>query len=486
VVLAIVCTGVMLVSLDLFIVNLALPKMAEDFGGASLSSLSWVLNAYAIVFAALLVLAGRLADRSSRTRGFLLGVAIFAAASAACAASTGVGMLVAFRAVQAVGAAILIPTSLGLVLATYPADKRGRAVRIWTATGGLAAGLGPVLGGLLVTLDWRWIFLVNVPVGIAALVIGARLLPDAPGDRGPIPDVLGTALLTVSIGALTLGLVKGNDWGWASAEIVGLLAASAVAALLFTLRSSRHASPVVDLGLLRVRAFSVTLVAMLLFSTAFGAMLLSVVLWAQDGWGHSALRAGLEVAPGPLMVPPTSLLAGILIARFGPGRVVAAGCGAFGAGVLWWVAAVGPQPHYLDLLGGMIITGIGVGLTLPTLFSTAAASVPPQRFATGSAVVSMVRQIGFAVGVAVFVAVLGTPRLGPQQLSAYQRSWWTIAIVAFAAAASGLLLRRPRPAAVTPTPLSTAQATTPAGPTGPTGPAIAPVPTGGDVEPVVG
>ncbi len=183
--LVIVCAGVVMASLDLFIVNVALPQIARDLHEQSLGTLSWVLNGYAIIYAALLVLAGRLADRHNRKTGFLLGVAIFTAGSAACGAAATVPMLIAFRLVQAAGAALLTPTSLGLVLASYPAERRGGAVRAWTAAGGMAASLGPVVGGLLVAASWRWVFLVNVPIGLAALVAGWRRLPDVPGHPGP-------------------------------------------------------------------------------------------------------------------------------------------------------------------------------------------------------------------------------------------------------------------------------------------------------------
>src|SRR5487761_1481071 len=202
-VLAIVCAGVVLASLDLFIVNVALPAIARDFRGASLGQLAWVLNGYAIVYASLLVLFGRFADRYRRDYGFLAGVALFTAASAACAAATSVGMLVAFRLVQAAGAALVTPTSLGLVLASYPAERRSGAVRAWTATGGLAAAAGPVAGGLLVTASWRWVFLVNIPVGVAALVVGWRKLPHLPGHPSPRPDALSALLITAGVGLVS-------------------------------------------------------------------------------------------------------------------------------------------------------------------------------------------------------------------------------------------------------------------------------------------
>src|SRR5689334_17283282 len=215
-VLLIVCAGVVLASLDLFIVNVALPQMAHDLHvrGNAVADLSWVLNAYSIVYASLLVLFGRAAERYSRNRAFLLGVAIFVAASAACGAATSVAMLVAFRIVQAAGAALLTPTSLGLILATTPAEQRSGAVRAWTAVGGLAAAAGPVVGGLLVAASWRWVFLVNVPIGLAALAAGRRRLPHVPGHPVPAPDALGAALITGGVGALVLGLVKGSSWGW--------------------------------------------------------------------------------------------------------------------------------------------------------------------------------------------------------------------------------------------------------------------------------
>src|SRR3954463_4747249 len=226
-VLVIVCASVVLASLDLFIVNVALPQIARDFHvrGDAIADLSWVLNAYAIVYAALLVLFGRAAERYPREHGFLLGVAIFVAASAACGAATSVAMLVAFRVVQAAGAALLTPTSLGLVLATTPAERRQGAVRAWTAVGGLAAAAGPVVGGLLVAASWRWVFLVNVPIGLAALAVGWRGLPHVAGEAVPTPDALGAALITGGVGALVLGLVKGTSWGWGDTRTLVALGA---------------------------------------------------------------------------------------------------------------------------------------------------------------------------------------------------------------------------------------------------------------------
>jgi EmrB/QacA subfamily drug resistance transporter len=444
-ILLIVCAGVVMASLDLFIVNVALPQIARDLHEPSLGTLSWVLNGYAISYAALLVLAGRLADQHNRKTGFLLGVAIFTLGSAACGAAASVPMLIAFRLVQAAGAALLTPTSLGLVLASYPADRRGGAVRAWTAAGGMAAALGPAVGGLLVAASWRWVFLVNVPIGIAALVAGWRQLPDVPGHPGPRPDALSALLVTAGVGGLTLGLVRGGAWGWSSAATIGVLAAAVVVLGLFVLHCARHHNPLIDPALFRSRTFSGASVAMLLFSVSFGAMLLAIVLWMQDVWGWSALQTGLGVAPGPLMVPLfTFLVTGRLLARYGPAAVIGAGATVFSAGLVWWALVVGLTPDYLGILPGMLITGIGVGLTLPSLMSTAASSLPAQSFASGSAVVNMLRQVGFAVGVAMLVAVLGNP-VGAAALTAFRHGWYATAAAGLAAAVAALWLRA-RPA----------------------------------------
>ncbi len=449
-VLAIVCTGVVLASLDLFIVNLALPDIARDFGHASVAQLSWVLNGYTIVYASLLVFFGRLADRHRRKYGFLLGVAVFTAASAACALAPNVGTLVAFRLIQATGAALLTPTSLSLVLAAYSPEKRGGAVRTWTAVGGAAAALGPVVGGLLIAASWRWIFLVNVPIGLLAIVVGWMKLPDAPGHDVPRPDALGVGLVTLGVAALSFGLVKGGDWGWGSATTVVVLAVAALLLLGFVVHCLKARNPLVEPALFKTSGFSGATFVAGVFSAAFGAMLLSIVLWCQSVWGWSALKTGLAVAPGPVMVPIFAfLVAGRLIARFGPGRVIAMGSTIFAAGVAWWALAVGLEPDYVGaMLGGMLLTGVGVGLTLPTMMSTASSSLPAPSFATGSAVVNMIRQMGLAIGVAVFVAVIATPISPSQQLAAFQRGWWVISAIALASVIPALIfLRRRAPVA---------------------------------------
>ena len=406
-VLAVVSVAVFVVSLDLFIVNIAFPDIQKGFGGASVSSLSWVLNAYAIVCAALLVPAGRIADRIGRRRGFLGGLGIFLVGSALCGAAPSVETLVAARVVQAIGAALLMPTSLALLLPEFPPERRAVAIGIWAAVGGVAAALGPPIGGLLVQGSWRLVFLVNVPVAIGALFYAVRLLKEShdPSDRWP--DFVGTVLLVVGIGLLSLGLVKASDWKWGDARTLGAFVLAAAGLVAFWLRCARHPLPVVDFDMLRVRSFAMANLAAGLFSTAFAAMLLSGVLFMTGVWHDSVLTAGLSLSPGPLMAAALSVISSRLAARVGQSRLVALGCAIFALGCAWWPWRLGIARDYAgEMLPGLLVTGVGVGFVLPNVASAAAASLPPARFATGSAVLTMSRQLGFVLGVSVLVAII--------------------------------------------------------------------------------
>jgi hypothetical protein len=281
-----------------------------------------------------------------------------------------------------------------------------------------------------------------VPSGLAALVAGWRLLPNVPGHPIRRPDALGALLITTGVAALALGLVEGGSWGWGDSRTIGVLALSVAGLGLFAAHTARSSNPLVDRALFKVRPFTGASAVAVVFSMAFGAMLLSRVLWAQDVWHWSALATGFSIVPGPIMVPFFSfLIAGRLIARFGPAFVIAAGSTLFAAGMAWMALAAGLHPDYVrDVLGGMILSGAGVGLTLPTLMGTAAGSLPPSAFATGSAVVNMLRQVGLAIGVAVFIAVLGSPASPAATLAAYQRSWIVTGAIAMASAVVALAL----------------------------------------------
>ena len=446
---AIVSVGVFVASLDLFIVNIAFPDIQRDFAGTSLAGLSWILNAYAIVFAALLIPAGRWADRTGRKRAFLLGMSVFTLASAACAAAPSVGFLVAARVAQAAGAALLFPTSLGLLLPEFPPERRQVAIGMWAAVGGAAAAAGPLFGGLLTQISWHWVFLVNVPIGIVAVVAGTRVLHEIrePGtERG---DILGAAFLVGGIASLTLAIVKGNDWGWGSDRVIGLLAAAVIMLVLVGYRSTRHPAPVIEPAVVRVRAFSVSAVAMLLFNVAFAAMLLSNVLLLTEGWHESILRAGLQLAPGPAAAALTAVPASLLAQRIGPRVVGVLGTLLFAGGVGLLALSAGETPHYVtDFMPGFVIGGIGVGFVLPSVQGAAMSTLPPPLFSTGTAKISMARQIGAALGIAILVAVIGTPSPG-HVVEAFQPVWRVEILAALGAGLAMLLvgpLRAPAPA----------------------------------------
>ena len=446
--LAVLSLAAFMASLDVFIVNVAFDDIGADFRGTTLSQLSWVLNAYAIVYAALLVPAGRIADRYGRKGSFLVGLIVFTVASIACAASGGVWWLVAFRVLQAVGAAVLTPASLGLVVASTPPHLRARSVRIWAATGALAAALGPAVGGLLVEASWRWVFLVNVPIGAVAVAAAIVLVvPSRDEAATRIPDIAGALLLASAIGSLTLGLVEGPSWGWTSGRTDSAWLVAVLGLVGFVLSSRRHAVPVIDPALLRVRAFGWANATSLLFAVPFAAALLTLILWMQQVWDYSPIRTGFAIAPGPLMVPIFAAIAHRLSRRVPVGLLVAAGCLLVGAGAVVTSLSVGAAPNYLGaVLPGWLIGGVGVGLALPSILSSATADLPADRAATGSAVVNMNRQIGTAFGVSLVVAVLGTPAGYTATHAAFRHTWWALAAVAVLAAivAPGMTPSTPR------------------------------------------
>ncbi len=435
-ILFITSLGVFIASLDLFIVNIGFPAIEEDFSSASISDLSWILNAYAIVLAALLVPAGRIADRIGRRRMFLLGLATFTLGSALCAASPSVETLVAARIVQAAGAAMILPSTLGLILPAFPAEQRAIAVGIWSAIGGVAAALGPPIGGLLVQADWRWIFIVNVPIGIGAFIAGRALLPEIrePGTA-PRPDLLSALIFAVAIGLLTGAIVEGPDWGWSDPRVIGAFVGAVIGLATFVWRSNRHPAPVVELSLLRIRPVAVGNAAAMIFFAGFAAMLLGAVIFLTQIWGYSIVRAGLAIAPGPLTAAITAAPAGRIAAKYGPRIPAVAGGLAFAAGFAWTLSVVGATPAYASQwLPGFLLGGLGVGLTLPSLPTAATAPLPPSRFATGTAVFAMSRQIGSAIGVAIFVAIIGNAA-GPALLDAMRNVWWFILGTGLVAAA---------------------------------------------------
>jgi EmrB/QacA subfamily drug resistance transporter len=449
-VFAIVAVGVFLAALDLFIVNIGFPAIQGDFSGSTVSDVSWVLNVYAIVFAALLVPAGKLGDILGRRRVFVAGLLAFGLGSALCAAAPSLEFLIGARVLQGVGAAAITPTSLGLLLPAFPPQRRAVAIGGWAAIGAVGAASGPPLGGLLTEISWHWIFIVNVPLALVTAVVARRVLGEIRDpDRSALPDGLGTALLIGSVGLLTLGLVKGSDWGWDS-RVIASLAGAALLGAAFVARSSRHPAPVLELSILRVPAFALASLSAALFFASFAVMLLSSVIFLTDVWGYSELQAGLALSPGPLAAAAFAPVSGRLANRFGPGPIGTAGALAFAAGTGWWIWRIGLDAAYAaDFLPGMVIGGVGVGLVLPSFTVAATATLPPERLATGIGAQTTFRQIGATLGVAAFVAILGTP--APDQiLAAFDNTRLFMIATALAAALALVPIRRPATAASEP------------------------------------
>lgn len=395
--------------LDATIVNIAFPDMSASFSGAGRTDLSWILDGYFIVLAALMVPAGGLADRYGRKKVFLLGVTAFVGTSVLCAIAPTWEMLVAARVLQGAATAILVPASLAIVLLEYPVRERATAVAVWGASAALAAASGPPLGGLLVDIaDWRWIFLVNLPIGAVVLYLGMRTVIDSRDEQSTgLPDLVGSVFAILTLGLLTLGLVEGDNWGWGSASVLLAFAGAVVFALALAWRCLEHDRPVVDPALLAIRSFRIGSAGMLVFSAAMFAAILGNVLFLTGIWHYSVLQAGLAAVPGALATTIVARPAGRLADRFGHRVVVVPGAVLFAIG-MFGLRSVGAEPHFLvDWMPWTITSGIGIGLALPIMGAAAVADVAPERFGAASALSATFRQIGAVLGTAILIAIVG-------------------------------------------------------------------------------
>ncbi len=442
---AIACAGAFVAFLDTTIVNIAFPDISESFAGSGRDALSWVLDGYFVVIAALLVPAGGLADRFGHRRIFLLGVAGFTAASLLCAAAPSLELLIAFRVVQGIAAALIAPASLAIVLDSFPAERRAAGVGLWGAAAAAAAAVGPTLGGALVELsDWRLVFLVNLPLGAAVLLAGRARLPRPRTLDSRLPDLPGAALLALSLATLTLAIVEGNDWGWGSAATLGCFALAAVLLVAVVVRSRTHPRPIVEPALFAHASFRAGNLGTLLFAAAFFSLILGNVLFLTSIWGYTVLAAGAATLPGPALSTVVAGPAGRLADRFGHRAVIVPGALFFAAGVMV-LRSAGAEPDWVGLwLPGACLTGIGIGLAFPTLGAASVRDIPDDRFATASAVNAAFRQVGAVLGTAILVAMVGEPATLQAALSASDSAYLFSVFAALASGAAVLGLRRQR------------------------------------------
>ncbi|MEZ0089384.1 MFS transporter [Streptacidiphilus sp. EB129] len=401
--LAAICLGTFMLLVDVSIVNVALPAMADDLH-SSFTSLQWVVDMYALVLAALLMLVGALGDRLGHRRLYLIGLLVFAAASLACGLAPNAGTLIAARAAQGLGGAAMLTSTTSLLNAAYQGRDRGTAFGVWGAVSGGAAALGPVLGGLLTEqFNWRAIFMVNLPVAALALVMTLRRLRADQGRARGRLDHLGALAFTVFAGALVYGLIESGDRGWGSGTVLTALAVAVLALLAFLLveRSTEH--PLLDLALLRNRSFVGLTTAALLLNAAAFAHLTYTSIWLQSVLGLSPVQAGLTVCPLALASLLVALNSGRLFHRMAPQLPIGIGLLLVGAGALL-MTTVSAASGWASVLPGLIVTGLGVGTATPIMMSAALGTVPRDRVGMASGAVNTGRQLGYALG----IAVLGT------------------------------------------------------------------------------
>ena len=451
--LIVLCLGDLMIVLDVTIVGVALPSIREDLGFSE-ESLAWVVNAYLLTFGGFLLLGGRLGDIVGHRRMFLAGISLFTAASVACGFAGSQGVLIAARAVQGVGGAIVSAVALSLIITlfTEPAERaKAMGVFGFVASGG--GSIGVLLGGVLTdTLDWHWIFLVNVPVGIAVFALTLVLLPASRGRAGGRLDVAGAVTVTAASMVAVYAIVNGNEVGWTSARTLGLLALAAALLGVFVRIESRASAPLVPLGLFRLRNLATANVVGVLWAAAMFAWFFLTALYLQLVLGYSPLEVGLAFLPGNLIMGALSLgLSARLVLRYGIRTPLVAGLSMAGVGLLLFARAPVDGSFVVDVLPGMILLGIGAGIAFNPVLLAAMSDVEPQDAGLASGVVNTSFMMGGALGLAVLASVAASrtdslEASGESALDAlnggYQLAFLAGALFALlAAAVGGALLR---------------------------------------------
>ncbi|NBU60394.1 MAG: DHA2 family efflux MFS transporter permease subunit [Actinobacteria bacterium] len=445
-VLALTSIGVMLVSLDISIVNVAFGSFVAEWP-ESRRTLTWIFSAYNIAYAAGLLTAGRLADAFGRKRAFLTGLMIFMLGSILCAVSPTAIFMVIARIIQAIGGAILTPASLALVLPEFAVEKRSAAIGIWGAVGGISAASGPTIGGFLVdTFGWHSVFLVNVPFCLLAFAIGLKLLRESRDETAPrTVDYFGALLVVLGVGLLTLMIVQSDEWGWVSNRSLTIFAISLLFIAAFVWRCNKVAHPVLDLRLFRLPFVTAAAISGFVFTMGFFSMIFVNTQWLQVVWGYSPSLSGLAGSPGPLAAAIVAAPAGKLANRIGHGKVVATGALIMSIGIAWMNLFISTEIHYWDFyFPTMVVTGIGVGLCISTISSSATAFLPQPKFAMGSALNNTSRQIGAALGVALVSSMLVAAAKTDTPTNGFHAAWTLMSgVILLSGIAMLTLFRRP-------------------------------------------
>jgi EmrB/QacA subfamily drug resistance transporter len=442
-VVALTSAAYFMVVLDALVVITALPRMQHDLH-VGLSSLQWTVNAYGIAFAAGIVTAAALGDRFGRRVVFIGGLGLFTIASAACALAPSTAELVAARTVQGLGAAAVLPLSLTILTTAFPAEKRGLIIGVYGGLAGLAVALGPIVGGAITEgLDWHWIFWVNVPIGLAACLLGMRLRPESRGVPGRL-DLGGVALVTAGVSALVWALTRANDVGWSSMEIVAGLCAGGALVAAFLWWEHRAAQPLVPLVLFANREFAIgNLTTFFLHGATFAAAFF-ITQEFQLARGDSPLGTGLRLLPffgTPMIVSP---LAGAASDRIGRRPIMLAGLGLQAAGYAWVAARSSMGTSWIELVGALLVAGVGISMALPTVPTAVLSAVAPEEMGTASGVNYMAQRFGTVFALAIASAVFSAHgHLGsPVAVSAgFGPALWACVCFAVLAAVSGIAMR---------------------------------------------
>lgn len=436
------CFALFMVMLDNTVTNVALPSIQRDFG-ASLSALEWVINGYTLAFAVLLVTGGRLGDIFGRRKVFLIGVVVFAVSSATIGFAPTEGWLVAFRVVQGVGAALMMPGTLSIISNAFPPEERGKAIGTWAGVSAIALALGPVLGGWLTEeVSWRAIFFLNLPVAALAVVVTLFAAEESRDETvSRKVDFPGIAAITVGIGALVLALVEGNAWGWTSAGILGLLAASIAGLVGFVLIERRSPAPIVDFEFFRSRSFLGANIVAFAVSFAMFAMFFFLALYMQNILGYGPLDAGIRFLPSTLVVIVMGPIAGRLADRIGPKPLMVSGLLVIALSLLMQ-SRIGVDTTFSTLLVPFVLMGLGMGLVMSPMTTAAMNAVDRTKAGVASGTLSMSRMVGGTFGVAALgalVAAVGRARLEDRlpQLPAEARERIVDGLGSGAAASSG-------------------------------------------------
>jgi EmrB/QacA subfamily drug resistance transporter len=403
-VLAVVCVAVFMLLLDITVVNVALPNIDKELN-TSFTDLQWVVDAYALTLAATLLNAGSLGDIRGRKRVFLVAIAIFTLASALCGAAQSPLWLILARAAQGIGGAGMFAVSLAIISQEFFGRERGTAFGIWGATVGAAVAIGPLVGGALTTyVGWRWIFFVNVPIGIACVAAGMRVLHETRDEQAGRFDVPGLVTLTGGLFALILGLLRGSDWGWSSGRVVGLFAAAAVLLASFAFVELRSESPMLDIRLFRVPTFTGAQITAFTISSGMFAQFLFLPLYLESVLGYSAVKTGVIFLPLSLLAFVVAPISGRLSTRV-PVRFLLSGGLALCGVALLLMHGLTLSSTASALIPGFVVAGIGIGLVNAPLASTSVSVVEPRHAGMASGTNNTFRQVGIATGIAALGAI---------------------------------------------------------------------------------